>query len=41
LYDKRQTGDYDDFIRFEKEEVEYFYENAKIFISAIEKLIKE
>ena len=40
LYDKRQTGDYDDFIKFEKDEVIYFYENAKVFISKIEKIIK-
>lgn len=40
LYDKRQTGDYDDFITFEKEEVIYYYENAKVFITAIEQLIK-
>ncbi len=36
LFDRRQTGDYDDFIEYDKETVEELYKPAKGFIKAIE-----
>jgi uncharacterized protein (UPF0332 family) len=39
IFDKRQTGDYDDYISFSKEEVLSMIEPAKKLISSIEKMI--
>jgi len=39
MYNKRQTGDYDDFIEVTKEMVEELYEPAKSLIDEIDKFI--
>ena len=39
LFDKRLTGDYDDFIEFDKETVNDLYKTAKKFVSTVEDLI--
>ncbi|MFA4852434.1 MAG: HEPN domain-containing protein [Bacteroidales bacterium] len=39
LYDKRQTGDYDDYILYDKETVEDIIPMAREFIKTIERLI--
>ena len=39
IFDKRQTGDYDDFVTFTKKEVISLLEPAKQLIFAIEKFI--
>jgi len=39
IFDKRQTGDYDDFVDFSKEEVISLITPAKQLISEIEKLL--
>lgn len=39
LYDYRQTGDYDDFIRMDEEKVKDLYPQAVDFIADLEKLI--
>jgi uncharacterized protein (UPF0332 family) len=39
LFDRRQTGDYDDFVDYDKETVEELYKPADDFISLIEKLL--
>lgn len=41
LFDKRQTGDYDDFIDFKKEDVLDLIEPADRLITRIEELLKE
>lgn len=41
LFDKRQTGDYDDFIDFDRETVEYLMPLTKELIDKVEKLIKK
>ncbi|OFZ00907.1 MAG: hypothetical protein A2491_01135 [Bacteroidetes bacterium RIFOXYC12_FULL_35_7] len=41
LFDRRQTGDYDDFVDYDKETVEELLKPAKDFIKEIEKLIEE
>jgi uncharacterized protein (UPF0332 family) len=41
LFDRRQTGDYDDFINYDKETVEELLKPANDFIQEIEKLIEE
>ena len=38
-FDKRQEGDYDDFVTFEKEEVTEDFENMKIFLEKLENFI--
>ena len=40
LYDRRQTGDYDDFVVYNKETVEELYKPALDFIITIEKFIE-
>ncbi|NCO56346.1 MAG: antitoxin [Bacteroidetes bacterium CG02_land_8_20_14_3_00_31_25] len=40
LFDRRQTGDYDDFVVYKKETVEELFKPAKDFINTIEELIK-
>ncbi len=40
IFDKRQTGDYDDFIIFDSEEVTNLLSSAKNFILEIEKLLE-
>jgi uncharacterized protein (UPF0332 family) len=39
IFDKRQTGDYDDFVEFSQEEVSRFIEPANKLIKKIETLI--
>ena len=39
LFDKRHTGDYDDFIEFDKQTVNELHQSAVEFIRAIEKLL--
>jgi uncharacterized protein (UPF0332 family) len=39
IFDKRQTGDYDDYISFSKEEVESMIQPAKSLINVIERII--
>jgi uncharacterized protein (UPF0332 family) len=41
LYDRRQTGDYDDFITYDKETVNSLLLLAEDFVSDIDKLIKQ
>jgi len=41
IYDRRQTGDYDDFVLFDKKTAVSLLSLAKEFISAVEKLIKQ
>ncbi|MCL1933618.1 MAG: HEPN domain-containing protein [Candidatus Azobacteroides sp.] len=41
LFNLRQTGDYEDWINFEEEDIKPFLEPAGQFIAAIEKLIEE
>jgi uncharacterized protein (UPF0332 family) len=41
LFDNRQKGDYADMVRFEKEKVRGWLEEAKAFVDAIEKAIEE
>ena len=41
LFDKRQSGDYDDFIYNDRETVNELYPKAQAFIEAIEQLINE
>ncbi len=40
LYDKRQTGDYDDFVEFEEATVVELLQNAQLFVEKIEELIE-
>jgi len=40
IFDRRQTGDYDDFVVYKKKTVEELYKPAQDFINAIEKLIE-
>ncbi|MFV0582683.1 MAG: HEPN domain-containing protein [Parabacteroides gordonii] len=40
LFNKRQDGDYDNFIFFDDTDLEEFYPQAVIFIEAIEKIIQ-
>ena len=39
IFDKRQTGDYDDFIEYDEEEVVALVKPAKDFVAAIENLL--
>ncbi len=39
LYDRRQTGDYEDFVLYEEETVLILYDQAKNFISRIVELL--
>jgi uncharacterized protein (UPF0332 family) len=41
IFDARQTGDYDDFVSFEKEEISLYIENSSAFIDAIQNLIDD
>ena len=41
LFDRRQTGDYDDFIFYEEETVKIFYHEAEVFIQRIITLIDQ
>ena len=41
LFDKRQTGDYEDFQIFKKEEIKPFINQTAEFIKAIEKLLND
>lgn len=40
LFDKRHSGDYDDFLSFDRETVERLLPDTQAFIEAIEKLIR-
>jgi uncharacterized protein (UPF0332 family) len=39
LFDRRQTGDYDDFVEYKKETVDELYKSSLNFIKSIEGLI--
>ena len=39
LFDKRHSGDYDDFLSFDRETVERLIPDSQVFIQAIEELI--
>lgn len=39
LFDKRHSGDYDDFLSFDRETVERLLPETQVFIEAIEKII--
>lgn len=39
-FEKRQKGDYDDFVKFEKEEVESDLNDMKLFVSEVSKLLQ-
>jgi uncharacterized protein (UPF0332 family) len=41
LFENRQTGDYADFVFFDRETVEELYQQSVVFIEAIEKLVKK
>ncbi|MDD4972195.1 MAG: HEPN domain-containing protein [Paludibacter sp.] len=41
LYDKRQTGDYDDFINYEEDTVKIYFKEAQGFIQRIIVLAKQ
>lgn len=41
LFDKRHSGDYDDFLFFDRETVERLLPDTKAFIEAIEELIQQ
>jgi uncharacterized protein (UPF0332 family) len=41
LFDKRQTGDYDDFVSYDKETATYLYTTAKEFIKEIKILVEQ
>lgn len=41
LYDRRQTGDYDDFVEYDRETSERFLSLSKDFVSEIDKLIRK
>jgi len=41
LYDRRQTGDYDDFVSFNKETVLQLYNQSEVFITRIVELINK
>jgi uncharacterized protein (UPF0332 family) len=41
LFDNRQKSDYADMVRFEKEDVRGWLEEARAFVEAIEKIIRE
>jgi uncharacterized protein (UPF0332 family) len=41
LFDRRQTGDYDDFVLYDKEIANRLFLLAKDFVSEIEKIIKQ
>jgi len=40
LFDRRQTGDYDDFVTYKKETVEELYKPANDFIKTIVEIIE-
>jgi uncharacterized protein (UPF0332 family) len=39
MFDRRQKGDYRDFVRFEREDVEVWIKKAEEFINKIEQII--
>ena len=41
LFDSRQQGDYEDLVRFVKEDVKGWHEEAEELVQAIEKLVKD
>jgi len=41
FFDNRQKGDYADMVRFEKEQVQGWLDEAKLFVEAIEKVIQD
>ncbi len=41
IYDRRQTGDYDDFVEYDRETSERLLSLCKDFVTEIDKLIKE
>ena len=41
MYDKRHKGDYEDFVKFEREDVKIYLEKAEKFVEKIEKLVNK
>jgi len=41
LFDNRQKGDYEDLVRFNIDEVKPWYDEARGFVDAIEKIVKD
>ena len=41
LFEKRQSGDYDDFVYCDKEMLDELYPQAEFFVDSVERLIKE
>ena len=41
LFEKRQSGDYDDFVYCDKEMLDELYPQAEFFVESVERLIKE
>lgn len=41
FFDNRQKGDYADMVRFEKEQIQGWLDEAKLFVEAIEKVIQD
>ena len=41
LFEKRQSGDYDDFVYCDKEMLDELYPQAELFVESVERLIKE
>jgi uncharacterized protein (UPF0332 family) len=39
FFDNRQKGDYADMVRFEKEKVQDWFDEARLFVEMIEKVI--
>jgi uncharacterized protein (UPF0332 family) len=41
LYDRRQTGDYEDFVRYDEETVQSLFKQAEVFITRMIELLKK
>ncbi|MBF0766487.1 hypothetical protein GKD90_17215 [Parabacteroides goldsteinii] len=41
IFNKRQNSDYEDFVNYTSEDIDFLYPQAVSFIDAIEKLIKQ
>ena len=41
LFEKRHSGDYDDFVFCDKEMVDELFPQAEVFIQSVEKLLEE
>ena len=41
LFDNRQKGDYADLVRFDSEEVRYWYDEARVFVETVRNIVKK